>query len=75
MTSRDIVAAEAYYHHSCYKNYKKFKNHKDVREGSNELKEAYVSLFKNIITDIILNKKFVQVTSFTEKLKSFLPSG
>ncbi len=43
----------------------------DVKEGDNELEEAYGSLFEYIRTDIIPNKKIVQVTSLTAKLKSF----
>ncbi len=39
------------------------------------LEEAYGSLFEYIRTDIIPNKKIVQVTSLTAKLKSFVPSG
>lgn len=76
VTSRDIVAAEAHYHHSCYKNYTRMKSkHEDVREGGNELEEAYGSLFEYIRNDIIPNKKVVRVTSLTAKLNSFLPSG
>ena len=56
VTSRDIVAAEAHYHHSCYKNCKKTKTkHEDVR-GDNELEEAYVILFEYIRT--VLRKLF-----------------
>ncbi len=47
----------------------------DVKEGDNELEEAYGSLFEYIRTDIIPNKKIVQVTFLTSKLKSFVPSG
>ncbi len=75
VASRDIVAAEAHYHHSCYKNYTRMKRPEDVKEGDNELEEAYGSLFEYIRTDIIPNKKIVQVTSLTAKLKSFVPSG
>ncbi len=76
VASRDIVAAEAHYHHSCYKNYTRMKPRpEDVKEGDNEFEEAYGSLFEYIRTDIIPNEKIVQVTSLTAKLKSFVPSG
>lgn len=76
MTSRDVVAAEAHYHHSCYKNYTRMKmNHEpegDRGDGDVTVeKEAYANLFEYIRTDIIPNKKIVPITSLAAKLKSF----
>lgn len=87
--TRDIVAAEAQYHVSCYKNYTRVKkiehDCKDKNEKENETdgdelyqsveREAYEDLFKYIRTDIISNKKIVPITSLTTKLESFMWSG
>ena len=81
MTSRDIVAAEAHYHHSCYKNYTRIKTkecvHEGERKGGDEMvdREAYANLVEYIRTDIIPNKKIVPITCLTAKLESFMPSG
>ena len=82
VTSRDIVAAEAHYHHSCYKNYTRMKiSHEpeDDKEDGDEdemaEKVAHTNLFEYIRSDIIPNKKIVTVTSLAAKLKSFIPSG
>ena len=89
VTSRDLVAAEAKYHVSCYKNYirvKKveheciYKNGKENETGGDELcqrieRKAYEDLFRYIRTDIISNKKIVSITSLTMKLESFMHSG
>ena len=81
VTSRHIVAAEAHYHHSCYKNYTRIKTkeceHKGERKGGDQMidREAYANLFEYIRTDIIPNKKIVPITCLTAKLVSFMPSG
>lgn len=84
VTSRDIVAAEAHYHRSCYKNYTrvKTKEHEHEGKGENESdgdklieREAYANLFDYIRTDIIPSKKIVLISSLTTKLESFMLSG
>lgn len=91
ITSRDIVAAEAHYHVSCYKNYtrdvaktpgseKEIGTAKDNQtDKSSHLNQvvdnAFENLFQYIRSDIIPNKKIVPVTSLTEKLESFIPDG
>ena len=88
-TSREIVAAEAHYHVSCYKNYTrdgtKTPECKDKSNKQNEIdeselyqeieREAYTNLFAYIRTDIIPNKKVVEVTCLTSKLESFMLSS
>ena len=84
LTSRDIIAAEAHYHCSCYKIYIKVKTkereHECEKTDRDEWyqiveKEVYAKLFDYIRTDIIPNKIIVPVTSLTMKLESFMLSG
>ena len=89
VTSRDIVAAEAHYHISCYKNYTrdstKTPEYKDESNEENETeggelyqeieREAYTNLLEYIRTDIIPSKKIVPMTYLTSKLESFILSG
>ena len=79
VTSRDIVAAEAHYHNSCYKNYTsgqaedselKDTNEKVIETDEYELYQriegdAYEDLFTYIRNEIIPNKEIVPVTSLT----------
>ena len=81
--SRDIVAAGAHYHVSCYKKYTRVnkeqqvyrkQNIEDIEEDRDELyqrieRDAYADLFKYIRTDIIPNKKIIEVSSLTEQLE------
>lgn len=85
LTSRDIVAAEAHYHTSCYRNYTR--NKEDSNENEEEKVadefilyhkvegEAYKELFEYIRADIIPNKRIIPVTSLTTKLESLMVSG
>ncbi|KAG0714704.1 hypothetical protein GWK47_001513 [Chionoecetes opilio] len=85
LTSRDIVAAEAHYHASCYRNYTR--NKEDSNENEEEKVtdefilyhkvegEAYQELFEYIREDIIPNKRIIPVTSLTTKLESLMLSG
>ena len=79
LTSRDIVAAEAHYHCSCYMIYTKVKTkereHECEKTDRDEWyqiveKEAYANLFDYIRTEC--SKKIVPVTSLTIKLESFM---
>ena len=76
VTSRDIVAAEAHYHLSCYKNYTRVKI-KDTGEedayGMAE-RESYANLFEYIRSEIIPNKEIVSVAFLCSKLESFMLS-
>lgn len=76
ITSRDIVAAEAHYHASCYRNYTRSKGEasaekeecdEDVLYEEAE-KVAYAELLDRIRDVIIPNKIIVPVTSLTESL-------
>ena len=83
VTSRDIVAAEAHYHISCYKRYTVKVMAKDCNtkraddEDTYQIveKQVFTNLFEFIRTDVIPNKKIVSVTSLTSKLDSFMLSG
>ena len=84
-TSRDIVAAEAHYHLSCYKKYTKKgrhhlvssndekKSNSDEQYYENERK-AYDELFTHIRADVIHEKKIVSVTSLTARLELSMQS-
>lgn len=87
-TSRDIVAAEAHYHVSCYKNYTRGKSkeheHNDSDGKENETdgdklyvmieSEAYENLFDCIRSEVIPNKKIVALASLTKNLESSIIS-
>ena len=89
VTSRDIVAAEAHYHISCYRNYtrdstktseNKEKGNEGKETGGGDLYqeiecEAFTNLLEYIRTDIIPNQKVVPMTSLTSKLETFMLSG
>ncbi|XP_062584618.1 uncharacterized protein LOC134246311 [Saccostrea cucullata] len=86
VTSRDIVAAEAHYHISCYKEYTKVKKSelKDTDQTNTEsdgdeqyqkiVREAYEKLFEFIRSDVLDSKSIVPVTFLTEKLESIMLS-
>ena len=86
VTSRDIVAAEAHYHVSCYKDYTRIKKKEPVCKKKNEEtdggemytnieREAYINLFQYVRADIIPNKTIVQVISLVSKLEQFMMSS
>ena len=90
ITSRDIVAAEAHYHASCYKSYTNIKTKERDHVGDNEVVnssqvtdmlsyevaevEAYVQLFHYIRNEVIPHKKVILVAQLTEKLEAFMSS-
>jgi hypothetical protein len=79
LTSRDIVAAEAHYHTSCYKNYIRVRVQKETDADGDAMyqqieKEGYADLFEYIRNDIIPNKQIVTVIYLTNKLESFMLS-
>jgi len=87
VTSRDIVAAEAHHHASCYRNYTRVKE--TVKEPNVETEEdldpdeqyrhiekaAYESLFEHIRTNIIPDKQIVTVASLTHQIETFMISS
>ena len=90
ITSRDIVAAEAHYHASCYKSYTNIKTKERDHVSDNEVVnssqvtdmlsyevaevEAYVQLFHYIRNEVIPHKKVILVAQLTEKLEAFMSS-
>ena len=81
ITSRDIVAAEAHYHASCYKSYTNIKPKQGDHLGDKEVEnssqvtdmlsyevtevEAYVQLFHYIRNKVIPNKEVVPVAGIS----------
>jgi hypothetical protein len=78
ITSREIVAAEAHYHASCYKGYVKEQSSKDSTEGQteddykNKVEAAMALLYKYIRGDLLSNPRIIPLTDLTSKLASFL---
>ena len=78
ITSRDIVAAEAHYHTSCYKNYtrviKKASKDDDERVSEDDTyqiveRQAFADLFEHIRTVVIPNKKICACQFFDNKTR------
>ena len=85
MVSRELVAAEAHYHRSCYKNYTRIKDSKlDERSTDNSCSdpqleyyaslesEAYDMLFTFIRDDLLENPKVVKMTDLKNRLLSYI---
>ena len=65
IASRDIVAAEAHYHASCYKSYTNIKTKEGDHVGDQEVETN---------SRVIPNKEVVPVVQLTEKLEAFMSS-
>ena len=84
IASREIVAAEACYHRTCYKGYTRAEASPTVAsdgcgesledEYANLESEAYQMLFGYIRSDVLANEKIVRLTEMTELLASYLTS-
>jgi hypothetical protein len=82
LTCRDIVAAEAHYHRTCYRNYTRVTTTSKQLDASEESLQhyskvecdSYDDLFKFIRTSIIPNQEIVPLASLTDKLKSIMIS-
>ena len=84
IASREIVAAEACYHRTCYKGYTRAETSPTVAsdgcgesledEYANLKSEAYQMLFDYIRSDVLANEKIVRLTEITELLASYLTS-
>ena len=80
ITSRDIVAAEAHYHRSCYRDYTRpEKIQDDQAAGINQQElvpeqEAFFDLFQYIRAEVIEKQLVVSMTELTRKLESFYQS-
>ena len=84
VTSRDIVAAEAHYHRSCYKEYtrKTDRKHHQVPDNDNTIEDtenttysqaehiAYVELFDYIRNNLITSPEIIAFSSLKSKLAS-----
>lgn len=86
ITNRDIVAAEAHYHNSCYGNYaRKIEKHQETRmpskdEDESEIaynkveSEAYSDLLAFIRHEMLPDKLIVPVATFAARMKNFMLS-
>jgi len=80
LTSREIVAAEAHYHHSCYKDYTRMRPEKPTQETDDAEEAAYKAaesdgyeqLFDYIRTSLIDNPSIVPLSQLTLKLEEYM---
>ena len=79
ITSRDIVAAKAHYHRSCYRDYTRPEKIQDDQAGGinqEELvpeQEAFFDLFQYIRAEVIEKQLVVSMTELTMKVRVLLP--
>ena len=76
LTSRDIVAAEAQYHRSCYRNYtrpdRKSLDHNLPPDPEDDVENcAFSDLFDHIREEVMAKQKAVNMTHLTSKLELF----
>ena len=79
ITSRDIVAAEARYHRSCYRDYirpqQKCHEEQSVSSKANDAEyDAFTDLFRYIRSDVLDAEAVITMVDFTKKLESFIQS-
>ena len=79
ITSRDIVAAEARYHRSCYRDYtrpqQKCHEEQGVSGKANDAEyDAFTDLFRYIRTDVLDAEAVITMVDLTKKLESFIQS-
>ena len=79
ITSRDIVAAEARYHRSCYRDYtrpqQKCHEEQGVSGKANHAEyDAFTDLFRYIRTDVLDAEAVITMVDLTKKLESFIQS-
>ena len=80
LTSRELVAAEAHYHKSCYKSYTRSRPERDLPETQNEKdsdrqysqkeSEAYESLFEFVRGDLFARPRIIEMTKLCDVLES-----
>lgn len=85
LASRDLVAAEAWYHGQCYRDYtrpdKRGKN-PDLESGTdsretnfcNIASQAYDNLFEFIRSDLLENPRIIKMADLRENLMSYMRS-
>lgn len=79
ITSRDIVAAEARYHRSCYRDYtrpqQKSHDKESVSSKANGAEyDAFTDLFRYIRNDVLDAEAVITMVNLTKKLESFIQS-
>ena len=80
LVTRDLVAAEAYYHRTCYRSYTLKSTHPDSTSLFSEPKdqstmvenEAFANLFKYIREDLFDRPRVLKLTSLTSMLVTLL---
>ena len=82
IVSRELVAAEAHYHRSCYKDYTRERKDKNNKEGSFEESseyeavesQAYEMLCQHIREDLMENPRVIKFTDLIDKLSFYMMS-
>lgn len=77
ITSRDIVAAEAHYHRSCYRDYTRPDQQRQSEKsepGDDAEYDAFSDLFQFIRTEVLDSQVVTTMIELTKKLESFLQS-
>ena len=84
IASRDLIAPEAHYHKSCYRDYTRIldkKNEVTSTEGDTEISkfeaavsESYEELFEYIRNDVFTVPRVMAMTELTEKLSNLVHS-
>jgi len=78
ITSRELVAAEAHYHKSCYRKYTRGAMEKTSKVTEDDdaylaaEREAYLLLFKHVRKTLFVQPEVVRMMELTEKLLNFL---
>ena len=79
ITSRDIIAAEAQYHKTCYRDYTRKRPDNVIKEDnieeescSKQEKEAFKRLFDFIRNDLFTNPRILPLTELRAKFISFM---
>lgn len=78
ITSRDIVAAEAHYHRSCYRDYTRPAQQRQPEKsepGDDDEYDAFSDLFRFIRTDVLDSQVVITMIELTKKLESFLQTS
>ena len=79
ITNRDVVAAEAHYHRSCYmdctRHQQKCQQEQSVSSEANDAEyDAFTDLFHYIRADVLDSQAVVKMVDLTKKLESFIQS-
>ena len=75
LTSREIVAAEAHYHRSCYREYTRPKKQGlgcDISDDTQDIDfDAFSDLFEHIIAEVLEKRRVIPMTEVTNQFELF----